>query len=405
MVPEIVLVAIIAALTGLLIGGGIASLIFLRRARQAESELQQTLVAEASLRAKLEEQQRARENLSTEFKNLANEIFEHKQRTFQEQSQAQLDSLLKPLGERIKDFEKRVEESYSKEAKERFSLIREVKNLQDLNARISKDAVNLTNALKGENKKQGTWGEVILERVLEKSGLEKGREYETQLALKGEDGRRYQPDVVVHLPEQKDVIIDSKVSLVAYERYASSEDEAEQQETLKAHIQSLRQHVKGLGDKDYQNLDGIRTLDFVLLFVPVEAAFSLAVQHDSELFADAFEKNIMVVSPSTLLATLRMIHNIWRFEQQNKNAEEIARRAGNLYDKFVNFVADLEDIGTRIEQVKGAYSKAHNKLISGKGSLVSRAEGMRELGAKASKSLPQNLVEMPVREQSRQLQK
>ena len=376
------------------------------RYRERVSHLETTLAEQQKQnKEKLELLEQARERLNMEFKNLANEIFESKQRAFKEQNQAQLDSLLKPLSERIKEFEKRVEATYSQESKERFSLIREVKNLQDLNARISKDAVNLTNALKGENKTQGTWGEVILERVLEKSGLVKGREYETQVSLRDDDGHRAQPDVLVYLPEDKDVIIDSKVSLVAYERYCSAEGDNERSESLKAHIQSIRQHIRQLGEKDYQGLKSLRTLDFVLLFVPVEAAFSLAVQEDNELFRDAFDRNIMVVSPSTLLATLRMIHNIWRFEQQNKNAQEIARRAGALYDKFANFVADLEDIGSRLAAVQTAYDKAHNKLVSGKGNLVTRAEGMRELGAKVSKSLPENLVEMPLRDSSRTLLK
>lgn len=341
--------------------------------------------------------QAAKTELNHQFKNMANEIFEDKQKRFREQSQTQLDGILKPLGERIEAFEKRVEASYSQEAKERFSLIKEVKNLQDLNARISQDAINLTNALKGESKTQGTWGEVILERVLEKSGLTRGREYEVQVAAQTEDGKRLQPDVVVHLPEEKDLVVDAKVSLTAYERYCSADDPVVQQAELAAHVQSLRQHIKQLSSKDYQNLAAVRTLDFVLLFVPVEAAFSVAVHEDPELFSSAFDKNIVLVAPSTLLATLRTIQNIWRYEQQNKNAQEIADRAGALYDKFVNFVSDLEDIGNRIGSVQTAYDKAHNKLVSGRGSLVSRAETMRELGAKVSKSLPQNLVEMPQR--------
>ncbi len=376
-----------------------------------ESALQSAVVSEAEMKATLTQQQKqnaeklalldqARERLGLEFKNIANDIFESKQRSFKEQSQAQLDGILKPLGEKIKDFEKRVEASYSQESRERFSLIKEVRNLQDLNSRISKEAINLTNALKGENKTQGTWGEIILERVLEKSGLVKDREYEIQVSLKSDDGKRQQPDVVVHLPENKDVIIDSKVSLTAYERCCSTEDLAERNEALNLHVQSLRQHIKQLGDKDYQKLTGIRTLDFVLLFVPVEAAFSLAVQHDNELFSDAFNKNIVLVAPSTLLATLRTIQNIWRYEQQNKNAQEIASKAGALYDKFVNFVADLEDIGGRLASVQTAYDRAHNKLISGKGNLVGRAENMKELGAKVSKTLPQNLVEIPGRDKS-----
>lgn len=373
------------------------------RYREKISHLETSLAEqEKQNREKLELLEQARERLNTEFRNLANEIFDAKQKSFREQSQTQLDGLLKPLSERIKDFEKRVETAYNEESKERHSLIKEVKGLQELNARISEDAVNLTNALKGENKTQGTWGEVILERVLERSGLTKGTEYEVQVNLKTEDGKRLQPDVVVHLPESRDIIIDSKVSLVAYERYHSAEDAASTAAALKAHVQSIRQHVRQLSDKDYQNLDGVKTLDFVLLFIPVEAAFATAVQEDAALFSDAFERNIMIVSPSTLLATLRMIHNIWRFEQQNKNAIEIARRAGALYDKFVGFVGDLEEIGDRIGAVQTSYEKAHNKLASGKGNLVTRAEGMKALGAKVSKSLPENLVEMPFRESIKQ---
>ncbi|MCZ6501101.1 MAG: DNA recombination protein RmuC [Gammaproteobacteria bacterium] len=373
---------------------------------KTEENLQTALVSEASLKTSLAEQQNqnkeklalldeAKERMNTEFKNIANEIFESKQQLFKAESKEQLGNLLSPLSDRIKEFEKRVETAYNEESKERYSLTREIRNLQDLNARISKDAINLTNALKGENKTQGTWGEIILERVLEKSGLERGREYEIQVSMKNEEGRRLQPDVVVHLPEGRDVVIDSKVSLNAYERYCSAEDDIERAESLKLHIQSLRSHIKQLGAKDYHNLDGLRTLDFVLLFVPIEAAFSLAVQTSNDLFSDAFDKNIVMVAPSTLLATLRTIQNIWRYEQQNKNAQEIASRAGALYDKFVNFVSDLENIGARIESTQAAYRDAHNKLTSGKGNLVRRAEGMRELGAKVSKSLPQNLVEMP----------
>ena len=335
--------------------------------------------------------------MGAEFKSIANDIFEAKQRSFKEQSQVQLDGLLKPLGEKIKDFEKRVEETYNQESRERFSLIKEVRNLQDINARISKDAINLTNALKGENKTQGIWGEVILERVLEKAGLVRGREYDIQVSLKTETGKRLQPDVIVHLPENKDLIIDSKVSLTAYERHCSLPDLQERSDALKSHVQSLRQHIKQLSVKNYQNLTGIRTLDFVLLFVPVEGAFALAVQQDSELYAEAYDRNIVLVAPSTLLATLRTVQNIWRYEHQNKNAQEIARKAGALYDKFVNFVADLEDVGSRLDSVQTAYDRAHNKLISGKGNLVGRAERLRELGAKVSKALPQNLVEVPER--------
>ena len=365
--------------------------------RERISHLQTTLQEQQKQGTeKLQLLEQARERLSTEFKNLANDIFDAKQKSFKEQNQLQMDGLLKPLGEKIKDFEKRVEDTYNRESKERFSLAREVKGLQELNVRISQDAVNLTNALKGESKTQGIWGEVILERVLERSGLEKGREYEVQVNLKNAAGQRFQPDVVVHLPEGKDVIIDAKVSLVSYERYCSAAPGPAQTEALKAHILSLRQHVKQLGAKDYQNLEHIRTLDFVLLFVPVEAAFTLAVQQDSEIFANAFDKNIVLVAPSTLLATLRTIQNIWRYEQQNKNAQEIAGKAGALYDRFVNFVTDLEEIGGRLDGAQAVYTRAHKRLVSGQGSLVSRAENMRELGARVTKSLPGHLLEEPV---------
>lgn len=347
---------------------------------------------------KIELLNQARESLQDGFKNLANEIFESKQKEFKNQSKEQLSGVLDPLHERIKAFEKRVEDAYNSEAKERFSLQKEVKNLQELNVRIAQDAVNLTNALKGESKTQGIWGEMVLERVLESSGLEKGREYEVQVSLKSEEGSRMQPDAIVRLPEGKDVVIDSKVSLSAYERFYSTDDEAESAAALSRHIQSMRTHIKQLATKDYQSLAGIRTLDYVLMFVPIESAFSLATQEDAELYTDALSQHVAIVTPSTLLATLRTIQNMWRVEQQNRNADEIADRAGKLYDKFVNFVADLELIGNRLESTRGAWDDAWNKLVDGRGNLIKRAEDMKTLGAKVSKSLPQNLVEMPPRE-------
>ena len=379
--------------------------VLLQSARISEATLQTSLhEQEKQNKEKLELLEKAREQMNAEFKLIASEIFDAKHKVFKAESKEQLGNLLSPLSDRIKDFEKRVEKSYNDESKERFSLVKEVRNLQDLNSRISKDAINLTNALKGESKTQGTWGEIILERVLERSGLEKGREYEVQVSLRNEDGKRLQPDVIVHLPEEKDVVIDSKVSLTAYERYCSADDDLDRADSLKLHLQSIRQHIKQLGEKDYHKLEGIRTLDFVLLFVPIEAAFSLAVQQDNELFTDAFQKNIVIAAPSTLLATLRTIQNIWRFEQQNKNAQEIASKAGALYDKFVNFVSDVENVGARIDSAQSAYRDAHNKLSSGKGNLIRRAEGMKELGAKVSKSLPQHLIEMPEIEKLESLQ-
>jgi len=367
--------------------------------REQISRLETTLTEQQhQAEEKLTLLKEAKESLHDGFRNLANEIFESKQKEFKVQSKEQLNGVLDPLHERIKSFEKRVEETYSNEAKERFSLVREVKNLQELNSRIAQDAVNLTNALKGENKTQGIWGEMVLEKVLENSGLVKGREYEIQVALKTDDGKKYQPDAIVRLPEGKDVVVDSKVSLTAYERYCSAADDVERKEALKAHTLSIRSHIKDLAAKDYQNLEGIRTLDYVLLFVPIESAFSLATQEDTTLYSDALSRHIAIVTPSTLLATLRTIQNMWRVDQQNRNAEEIADRAGKLYDKFVSFVADLELIGSRLESTQGAYRDAYNKLASGRGNLVKRAEDMKVLGARTSKSLPQNLVEMPQRE-------
>ena len=367
--------------------------------REKISVLQTTLQEQSRQHEeKLGMLERASEKMNKEFSVIAREIFDSRQKRYKEESKEQISSLLNPLQERIKEFEKRIEDTYSNESRERFSLTKELKNLQDLNTKISNDAINLTNALKGESKTQGTWGEIILERVLEKSGLQRGREYEVQVALRDEQGRKRQPDVVVHLPEGKNIIIDAKVSLTAYERYCSAEEESEKQEALRQHVHSLRRHLRGLGEKEYQRLEGSHTLDFVLLFVPVEAAFTVAVQYDGDIFSDGFEKNIVIVSPSTLLATLRTIQNIWRYEKQNRNAQEIANRAGALYDKFVGFVSDIETIGLRIDSAQTAYTDAYKKLTSGKGNLVKRAEGMRELGIKVGKKLPRNLVEMPVRE-------
>jgi len=335
----------------------------------------------------------AREQMTLEFKTLANEILEQKGKSFSEHNQLQIQSLLKPLGEKIQLFEKKVEDTYDKESKQRFALEKEIKNLFELNTRISVEADNLTKALKGESKTQGNWGEVILERVLEKSGLEKGREYEIQVSLKDDSGSRSQPDVIVHLPEGKDVIIDAKVSLKDYEAYFATDDEKQRAQFLKQHIQSIRNHIKGLSSKQYQNLKGINTLDFVLLFLPVEPAFTLAVQHDDSLFTEAFAQNIIMVGPSTLLATLRTIQSIWRYEYQNKNALEIANSAGRLYDKFVAFSADVEKIGERLRQTQEVWEQAQNKLTSGTGNLVGRVEKLKTLGAKASKQLPQHWLE------------
>ncbi|MEC8471574.1 MAG: DNA recombination protein RmuC [Pseudomonadota bacterium] len=338
--------------------------------------------------------ERSKEQLGESFKNMANDLLESKSKSLSQSSKENITALLSPLQEKITQFEKRVEETYDKESKERFSLAREIKSLQALNNKISEDAVNLTNALKSDNKAQGAWGEFVLESILEKSGLTKGREYEVQVALKAEDGSKSQPDVIVHLPESRDIVIDSKVSLKAWDAFCSSDKGSDRDALLKQHIASIRQHVKTLSAKDYQNLTGLNSLDYVFLFMPVEAAYSTAVQVDRELFQYAFDRNIIFVVPSTLLTTLRTVQNLWRLAQQNQNANEIADRAGALYDKFVAFVDDLEEVGGRIDATRKSFEKARNKLVSGRGNLVKRAEALRELGAKTSKKQNTKLVDL-----------
>ena len=327
------------------------------------------------------------------FQNLANEIFEEKSRIFINRNKADLDNILAPLRDQIGDFKKKVEDVYDKETRERISLFNEITNLKDINLRISREALDLTHALKGDNKTQGVWGEVILERILEESGLKKGREYDVQVSLKDDKGTRFKPDVIVRLPEDKDVIIDSKVSLTAYERYCSADSDDDKTVAFKEHVVSIRGHIKGLGLKNYSDLKGVRSLDFILMFVPIEAAFLLAVEHDKKLFGEAFEKNIMVVGPSTLMVTLRTIQNIWRYEYQNQNALEIAKRAGGLYDKFVGFIHALEDVGDHLDKAKKSYNEAHNRLTSGKGNLIKRTHDLKDLGLKTKKKLSRQLIE------------
>jgi DNA recombination protein RmuC len=297
------------------------------------------------------------------------------------------------LGEKIKDFEKKVNDVYVNESKDRASLKEQLNMLQSLNQQMSKETQNLTKALKGETKTQGNWGEFILESVLQKSGLVKDREYSIQQSFTTEEGKRYQPDVIINLPEGKTLIVDSKVSLVAYEKFWSSEEETEKTIALKEHLQSLRNHIKGLSDKNYQNLYEVKSLDFVILFVPIEPAFALAMQADPALFNEAFDKNIVIVSPSTLLVTLKTVASIWRFEYQNRNAIDIAKKAGDLHDKFVGFVDDLIGLGNKMRDSQKAYEGAMNKLSTGAGNIVKRTDELRKLGAKASKSLPQTLLD------------
>jgi DNA recombination protein RmuC len=367
-----------------------------RRANEAENKLAGLNADYRNLEERLKEQkqelEQMQEQFQTHFENLANKILEEKSKKFTEQNREKLDQILKPLGEKIEEFRKRVEEGQKEDMKGRSALEQHLKTLQNLNQNMAEEAKNLTKALKGDTKRQGNWGEVILQRILERSGLQKGREYEIQQSFTGSDGSRLQPDVIVNLPDEKHLVIDSKVSLKAYERYVSADDEAEQEKALKSHITSLRAHVKSLSGKDYQKLYDHNSPDFILMFIPIEPAFGIAMQHDPELYNEAFERNIIIVSPTTLLATLATIDNVWKQEYQNKNAMEIASRGGALYDKFVLFVESMKDIGNRIEQTQRSYSDAMTRLSSGSGNLVRQVEMLRELGAKASKKLPADMI-------------
>ncbi|MEP4889256.1 MAG: DNA recombination protein RmuC [Aliiglaciecola sp.] len=336
----------------------------------------------------------AEKRLQEQFENLANKIFEQKQQKFTQSSQAGLDALLSPLKEQIEGFKKQVSDQYVKEGQERASLKTEILGLKQLNQQITQDAAALTKALKGDNKQQGNWGEVVLERILTESGLREGHEFDTQVSLKNESGKLYQPDVVVHLPNDKDIVIDSKVSLADYERYFNcQDDDLARQQFLQAHTQSIRNHIKGLGKKDYQDLKGIRTLDYVLMFIPIESAFLVAIDQAPDLVKLALDNNIMLVSPTNLLVALRTINNIWQYEYQNQNAQKIASQAAKLYDKFHGFVDDIEKISKSVETVQKHVDAATNKLVSGKGNLVRQIEQFRELGVQTNKRLKQELVE------------
>lgn len=346
-----------------------------------------------NLTEKLENQQSEIENqqkrLTAEFENIANKIMKQRSDEFSASNQKNIGDLLNPLKEKIQLFEKKVDETYDKELRDKISLKEEVRKLTELNARVSEEASNLTKALKGDVKKQGNWGEIILERVLERSGLTKGQEYEREEVVEGADRSVQRPDVILHLPDNKHIIIDSKVSLVAYERYITAENEEKQMLSAKEHINSIRSHVKLLSEKNYQNAQNINTPDFVLMFIPIEASFSVAVQGDSELFSYAWERKIVIVSPTTLLATLRTISSIWKQENQTKNAQEIARLSGTLYDKFIGFTEDMVKIKNNLDRTSSAYDDAVKKMKDGSGNIIRTAEKIKELGAKTgNKSLP-----------------
>jgi DNA recombination protein RmuC len=340
---------------------------------------------------RIESLNEAKEALSNQFKNLANEILEDKSRKFTEHNALQLDLLLKPLQTKLTEFKEQVSHSYDQEARERFALKNEIERLANLNIKMSDEARSLTNALKGDSKIQGNWGELVLESILESSGLRKGEEYLVQDSHAQADGGRLQPDVIVKLPEGRHLIIDSKVSITAYARHMEASDSAIAEQELLVHIQSIRQHIQGLSAKNYSGIADLSTVDFVLMFIPIEPAFLSALKAAPNLYQDALSKNIVLVCPSTLMATLRTVAHLWRQDQQNKNAMEIARQCANLYDKFVGFVEDLEQIGKRLDQAQSSYHDAFNKLKSGKGNLIKAAERVKELGVKPSKMIASHL--------------
>ncbi len=342
---------------------------------------------------KLKILENSKEDLRNEFKNLSNEILEEKSKKFTATNKENIDGILTPLKDEFEKFKNKVDEVYINDTKDRTALKTQIDGLRELNEKLGKEALSLTNALKGDSQKQGAWGEVILERVLEESGLTKGLEYDTQLSFNDDKGKRKRPDAIVHLPNNKDVIVDSKVSIVAYQNYHQTTDAKEKEQFLKEHLQSIKNHIKGLSLKNYDDIEEIKSLDYVLMFIPIESAFMLAMENNRELFSEAFAKNIVIVTPSTLLVTLKTIQNIWRYEKQNKNAQEIAKRAGDLHDKFVNFTNSLLDVGASLDKAKLHYETTLNRLKSGKGNLISQTLKIKSLGVKSKKELSDKLLD------------
>ncbi|WP_409456061.1 DNA recombination protein RmuC [Pseudescherichia sp.] len=361
--------------------------------REVTTRLESTqLHAEDKIRQMINSEQR----LSEQFENLANRIFEQSNRRVEEQNRQSLHGLLSPLREQLDGFRRQVQDSFGKEAQERHTLAHEIRNLQQLNAQMAQEAINLTRALKGDNKAQGNWGEVVLARVLEASGLRAGYEYETQVSIETEARARMQPDVIVRLPQGKDVVIDAKMTLVAYERYFNADDEYTRESALQEHIASVRSHIRLLGRKDYQQLPGLRSLDYVLMFIPVEPAFLVALDRQPELITEALKHNIMLVSPTTLLVALRTIANLWRYEHQSRNAQQIAERASRLYDKMRLFVDDMSSVGQSLEKAQDNYRQAMKKLTSGRGNLLAQAEAFRGLGVEIKREINPDLADQAV---------
>ncbi|AUI84999.1 recombinase RmuC [Vibrio azureus] len=343
---------------------------------------------------KLQILEQAEARLKQQFEHLANQLFEEKTAKVDVQNRQSLEGLLSPLKEQLEGFKKQVNDSFSQEAKERHTLVHELKNLQRLNEQMTQEAVNLTQALKGDNKQQGNWGEVVLARVLAESGLREGHEYQTQVSLQNEAGKRYQPDVIVHLPQNKQVVVDSKMTLVAYERYFNADNDRQRQHALNDHLAALRAHIKGLSLKDYHQLKGIQSLDYVLMFIPVEPAFQVAIQADPSLVKEAMEQNIILVSPTTLLVALRTIDNLWRNERQNENAQLIAERAAKLYDKLRLFIDDMEGLGGALDKANQSYQGAMNKLATGRGNVIRQAESFKQLGVEVKRPISPNLSQL-----------
>ena len=359
--------------------------------------LEKAKVEYLNLQEKLQTQKNELEEIqkkfTAEFENIANKILKKNSEEFTAANQKNLGDVLNPLKEKILLFERKVEDTYQKGLKDQTDLRAELKKLYDLNTKISEEANNLAKALKGDVKKQGNWGEVVLERILERSGLNEGEQgYQKQFSDTTDDGKRIQPDVIINLPDNKHIIIDSKVSLVSYERAVNAASDDERLVHVKEHLQSLKSHIKGLSEKHYQTAKSLNSPDFVLLFVPIESSFSLAIQEDHELFSFAWDQKVVIVSPSTLLATLRTIASIWQQENQTRNAMEIARQSGALYDKFAGFIFDMENIGKNIESTRKTYDSAMNKLTTGSGNLINRVENLKKLGAKTTKELPGTLL-------------
>ncbi|OAT26937.1 DNA recombination protein RmuC [Proteus myxofaciens] len=362
-----------------------------------EAELREVTTRFEESRVSAEDKQRlllnSEQRLATQFENLAHRIFEQSGRKAEELNRQGLTHLLSPFREQLESFRKQVQEGFGQEARERHTLVYEIRQLQQLNVKMAQEAVNLTNALKGDNKIQGNWGETVLSRILESSGLREGYEFETQVSIRHEQGGRYQPDVIVHLPHGRDVVIDAKMSLVAYEKYFTSNDDHERKQALAAHVNSIRTHIRGLSVKDYHKLPGVTSLDYVLMFIPIEPAYLVAIGHSPDLLEEALKHNIMLVGPSTLLVALRTIASLWRYEYQSQNAQEIANRAAKMYDKLRLFVDDMQGLGNSIQKAQSSYLLAMKKLSEGRGNLINQAEGFKTLGVEIKKTIDKDLVE------------